>query len=803
MMDTPYFVRAAAVLALTAFALGAHASPLTAQDGPSTSSASSTRAEPRPMNWLDVQNMRQLGQPAPSPDGKWVLYTLSVPDWKEMRRQSDIYVVNTQQGVSSTKRLTYTADKSETTPTWSRDGQFFVFLSDRDAAAANAAAAARTATLPTSGPGAPYFPAAVGGGTGGATFQLYLMRPDGGEARKITDARDGGISTYGFTKDGRWLIYRSGQPSMEQLYAIPTSAVAAGDSVKPVQLTRQPTGVGLWRVSPDSKRIYFATADTTDPDARLRLEKRFDVRVRNAEVPVSSLWALDLDNKRTTRLTRDTSYSVGDFTISPDGKWIGYSAISANRYERNILEQTGNADLYLLDVASGQTERLTKNKEISESPLSFSPDSKTIAFSAPDEFIMRHNLRVYTRDVSTKGGQFKKLGAGFDGGVTIGFWSKDGSTIYFNEGIKATDQLMALDVAANKVRQITTEKASLRAAQDEETDRIFINRSDPKNPPTVYTVNAISDVEKPSSWIKLTDANPWTRDLALGETEEITWKGQDGTPVGGVLVKPVGYQAGKKYPLIVSIHGGPQSADVLSFNGGYGAQIYAGAGYVVLMPNYRNSTNYGQKFEIESQGDYFTKGYHDIMAGVDQLIAQGLVDSTQMGVLGWSAGGHWSNWILTHTNRFKAISTGAGVYNWISMYGESDTQRGRQWYLGDKMYWESPEVAQSWWRQSPAAYIKNAKTPTMIHVVDNDPRVPRPESEGLHMALKKLGVPTEFYVYPGNTHGIPDPRNQLLKSTAEMAWMDYYVRKSGHKFAWRDVLKTVEDPKPQPTALTP
>ena len=802
-MDTHHFVRAAVVLTLTAFALGMPTAPLTAQDGPTTSSASSTRADPRPMNWLDVQNMRQIGQPAPSPDGKWVLYTLSVPDWKEMRRQSDVYLVSTQQGAPSAKRLTYTADKSETTPTWSRDGQFFVFLSDRDAVAANAAAAGRAATLPTCGPGAPYFPPAVGGGAGGAAFQLYLMRPDGGEARKITDARDGGITTYGFTKDGRWLIYRSGQPTQEQLYALPTASIAAGDSVKAVQLTRHPTGVGLWRVSPDSKRIYFATADTVDPDARLRLEKRFDVRVRNADVPVSSLWALDLDAKRTTRLTRDTSYSVGDFTISPDGKWIGFHALSANRYERNILEQNGNADLYLLDVASGQTERLTKNKEIGESPLSFSPDSRTIAFSAPDEFIMRHNLRVYTRDVSARGAQFKKLGAGFDGGVTIGFWSKDGNTIYFNEGVKATDQLMALDVAANKVRQITNERASLRASQDDETDRIFINRSDPKNPPSVYTVNAISDVEKPSTWVKLTDANPWTRDLALGETEEITWKGRDGTPVGGVLVKPVGYQAGKKYPLIVSIHGGPQSADVLSFNGGYGSQIYAGSGYVVLMPNYRNSTNYGQKFEIESQGDYFTKGYEDIMAGVDQLIAQGLVDSTQMGVLGWSAGGHWSNWILTHTNRFKAISSGAGVYNWISMYGESDTQRGRQWYLGDKMYWESPDVAQSWWRQSPAAYIKNAKTPTMIHVVDNDPRVPRPESEGLHMALKKLGVPTELYVYPGNTHGIPDPRNQLLKSTAEQAWMDYYVRKSGHKFAWRDVLKTVEDPKPQPVALTP
>ncbi len=749
---------------------------------------SAAPATPRPMTWVDVQQIRQAGAPVPSPDGKSALYTLSVPDWTNARRQSDIYVVSTTQGVQSTRRLTYTNEKSESAPAWSRDGQYFAFLSDRDAPAAPAAAT-RGSTLPTSGPGMQYLPPAAGAGAGG-TSQLFLMRPDGGEARRITDARDG-VSTFAFSSDGRWLVYRSGQATQEQLYALSVAALVAGDSTKPVQLTRHPTGVGLWRFAPGAQRIYFTAADTVDADEKLRLEKRFDVRIRNSETPLYSLWSLDLDGKRTTRLTRDTSYSVGDMTISPDGKWIGFHGLSTSRYERNILEQQSFADLYLLEVASGTVERLTKNTDIPESNASFSPDSRTIAFSAPDDFIIRHNLRVYLRPVAARGGAFKKLGAGFDGPVTIDFWSKDGSTIHFDVGVKATEQLATLDIASNTVRVITNDKAALRASQDEESERIFITRSDPKTPPTVYTVPSAKDITTRSSWVQLTDPNPWTRTLALGEAEEITWTGKDGTPVGGVLVKPVGYQPGTKVPLIVAIHGGPQAADVLSFNGGYGSQVYAGAGYAVLMPNYRNSTNYGQKFEIESQGDYFTKGYDDIMAGVDHLIRTGLVDSTQMGVLGWSAGGHWSNWILTHTNRFKAISTGAGVYNWISMYGESDTQRGRQWYLGDKMYWDDME---HWWKQSPAAYIKNAKTPTMIHVVDGDPRVPRPESEGLHMALKRLGVPTEFYVYPGGTHGIPDARNQLVKSTAEMAWMDYWVRKSGKKFAWRDVLKTLDDP---------
>lgn len=761
-----------------------------ALSGGTLAAQTATPTTTRPMTWVDVQQLRQAGAPVPSPDGRWALYTLSVPDWTNARRQSDIYVVSTTQGLASTKRLTYTNDKSESAPAWSRDGQYFAFLSDRDAPT-TPAVGTRGSTLPTSGPGMQYLPTAAGGGAGG-TSQLFFMRPDGGEARRITDARDG-VSTFAFSSDGRWLVYRSGQATQEQLYALPVAALVAGESMKPVQLTRHPTGIGMWRFAPDAKRIYFTSADTVDADETLRLEKRFDVRIRNSDSPLFSLWALDLDGKRTTRLTHDTTYSVGDMSISPDGKWIGYHGLSTSRYERNILEQTSFADLYLLEVASSTVERLTKNTEIAESNVSFSPDSRTVAFSAPDDFIMRHNLRVYLRPVDARGAAFRKLGAGFDGPVTIDFWSKDGGTIHFDVGIKATDQLATLDIASNTVRVITNDKAALRASQDEETERIFITRSDPTTPPTVYTVASAKDITTRSSWVQLTDANPWTRSLALGETDEITWMGKDGTPVGGVLVKPVGYQPGMKVPLIVAIHGGPQAADVLSFNGGYGSQVYAGAGYAVLMPNYRNSTNYGQKFEIESQGDYFTKGYHDIMAGVDHLIRTGLVDSTQMGVLGWSAGGHWSNWILTHTNRFKAISTGAGVYNWISMYGESDTQRVRQWYLGDKMYWDDME---HWWKQSPAAYIRNAKTPTMIHVVDGDPRVPRPESEGLHMALKRLGVPTEFYVYPGGTHGIPDARNQLVKSTAEMAWMDFWVRHSGKKFAWRDVLKTLDEERP-------
>jgi dipeptidyl aminopeptidase/acylaminoacyl peptidase len=197
---------------------------------------------------------------------------------------------------------------------------------------------------------------------------------------------------------------------------------------------------------------------------------------------------------------------------------------------------------------------------------------------------------------------------------------------------------------------------------------------------------------------------------------------------------------------------------------------------------------------MEISGDYFRQAFDDIMTGVDNLIKLGMVDETKMGVMGWSAGGHWSNWILTHTNRFKAISSGAGAMNWTSMYAETDIQRNREFYFQGKPY----DRFDHYWDMSPLKYIKNAKTPTLIHVVEGDPRVPRPQSEELHMALKKLGVPTEFMVYPGNTHGIPDMRNQMVKMVSEFGWFEKWIKGKEAWFDWKTLNATLKDDSKKP-----
>jgi len=329
----------------------------------------------RPMTFMDIMEMRQVTAPEISPDGKLALYTLNTPEWKAAKSFTDIYLVALDAGLSSTRQMTFTKDKNESSPKWSRDGKYFVFASNREAPQSNA-----------------------------NQNQLYLMRPDGGEARKFTEAKDG-VGAFAFSRDGRWLAFSAGKDDDQQVWILPVAEI---ETAKPQQLTKHATPIVSWQFSPDSKRIYFISPDSLSKENKERVEQKFTVRIRNEETPLDHLWAIEMDSKRESRLTSSGDYSVSDVTISKDSKWLGLRGTPKDRYQRTVTETTIYADLYLLEAATGQIERLTDNKEIGESALSFAPDSSTIAFSASDDFTYFRNNRVYIRLVSQDGGAMVK-----------------------------------------------------------------------------------------------------------------------------------------------------------------------------------------------------------------------------------------------------------------------------------------------------------------------------------------------------------------------------------------------------------
>ena len=253
-------------------------------------------AEKRAMRFMDVMEMRSIGAGSASPDGKYVLYTVSIPQWKAGKNFTDVFVAAAD-GSTPPRQMTFTKEKNETQPQWARDSKTFGFLSDREGA-----------------------------------NQLYLMRMDGGESRKVSDAKDG-VNAFAFSRDGKWVAFSAGKPEERQVWLMNLEREEV-----PVQLTKHATPVGAWAWSPESSRIFFVAPDTVDKDEQKRKEKKFDVRIMDPERPPSHLWSLSLADKSEKRWTSGEAYGVQEFTISPDSAYLAFRSASRDRHA-NALDQ--------------------------------------------------------------------------------------------------------------------------------------------------------------------------------------------------------------------------------------------------------------------------------------------------------------------------------------------------------------------------------------------------------------------------------------------------------------------------------
>ena len=273
---------------------------------------------------------------------------------------------------------------------------------------------------------------------------------------------------------------------------------------------------------------------------------------------------------------------------------------------------------------------------------------------------------------------------------------------------------------------------------------------------------------------KLTDVNPQVRDLALGETEIVTWKSSDGTPVEGILLKPVGYQPGRRYPLLVEAHGGPTGATNAGFKANWGSpgQVWAGEGWAMLYPNPRGSTGYGEKFTRANIMDWGGGDYRDIMTGVDEMIKRGIADSTKLAFEGWSYGGYMTAWVVSQTSRFKAARMGAGLSDLQSMYGTTDIPG----YIGTFFSGTPTQKTLDFYRaRSAITFVDQVTTPLLILHGGSDERVPVGQSMEYFRALKDRGKPVQLVFYPREGHGLGEYYHQLDKMQRENDWITKYT----------------------------
>jgi dipeptidyl aminopeptidase/acylaminoacyl peptidase len=700
---------------------------------------------PRPMTPLDLLELPDLGENVVSPDGQWLVYAKSLLNWKEGRRYTDLFLARLDG--SEHRQITFT-EKDERRLAWARDSKAFVFVSDRDS------------NKP----------------------QIYWMALEPGEARKLTDEKEG-VRQLEFSKDGRWLAYQTGDPGPKrQLKLIDLADLDGAAAV----LTKHATGVESWRWLPNSAGILFVAPDANREIEQRRRKLGFDVRVNALEEPIDNLWSLDLASKQEKQLTTLDDFRAQKPKISADSRYAAFLAESANRYATEW-----DREVFLVDLQTAALRRLTDNHQ-AEKDFEFSPDSRWLAYTGPNNGEEYRAIKIFL--VPTAGGETRKLLEGWSYDGAIGFWKPDSSGIYFASTLGVSNQILRTDLDGGKPEQLTAGAQQLQINRDDDSGVILIALTTPTHPQELFSAK-MEDLADPTQWKQVTRVVEDLSRFQLGAPESIRWTSTDGKQVEGVLIKPVGYEAGKRYPLIVQIHGGPAGTSMIGFSGNWGtyADVFAGKGYAVFQPNYRGSAGYGDDFRRAIAGDYFRQGFEDIMSGVDYLIDQGIADPDKMGHMGWSAGGHWSNWALTHTDRFKAISSGAGAVNWISMWAQSEVQVDREFYFQGKPY-ENPEHYRE---VSPITYIKNAKTPTLIMCGTDDPRVPNAQSRELYLSLQKLGVPVEYIEFPGMPHSLTKPRYQYIKMEAELAWFEKWINGSEGWLDWKAMLETVPGAKPE------
>jgi dipeptidyl aminopeptidase/acylaminoacyl peptidase len=601
---------------------------------------------------------------------------------------------------------------------------------------------------------------------------LWIVDIDGSRVRELTSGAHRDSSPV-WSPDGKRIAFLSDRDGTDQLH------VMWLDTREMAQLTRFERAPNNINWSPDGKYIAFTSSvPDNDPILPVKLpEKPRGAEWARPAVVVDRLqWAsdgrgplpkanthvfvIDATLGGTPRQVTSGKYNHTGFDWSPDGRTIYVSGI--RKPEAEYLRR--DSEIYAIDTATLEIEQLTDRKGPDDNPET-SPNGNWIAYTGYDDKMYTNHIgSLYLMD--KRGGGKRLLATDLLSSPQNLSWAADSSGFYFSVEEKGSSHVyfIALD---GKKRKVTDGVQMLNGFSLSAGGQAAAVRTSFQEPGALVTFN----LKDAARMAKLVDVNSDVlANVKLGEAEELWFTSKDGLKVQGWLIKPANFAAGRKYPLVLWIHGGPWSMYSVAWNWAF--QNFAANGYAVLYTNPRGSTGYGQEFVNGIQYSYPGKDYDDLMAGVDAAIAQGFIDDKNLFVCGGSGGGVLTAWIVGHTDRFAAAVSMRPVINWHSFVGTTD---GASWYYQfQKRPWEDPmEFAV----RSPLHYVANVKTPTMVMTGEADLRTPMGQSEEYYRALKMLKKETLLVRMPDEFHGWRRPSHQLLQQLYLQAWFEKYMRK--------------------------
>jgi dipeptidyl aminopeptidase/acylaminoacyl peptidase len=654
----------------------------------------------RPMTVDDLLTAVRITDPRLSPDGRLVAYVRTTTEMPSGKRAGQVWIASAD-GSGGARQITF-GEKTADMPLFSPDGRTLAFLSAR-----------------------------------GGSRQVYVLDLAGGEARKLTDFAKGVEGPLVFSPDGKKLALVSD--------VFPGCADEACNKKMAEEAEKSPVKVHKLT------RLLYRHWDSWRENVRHHI-----FLTDLATGAAVDLTPGDFDSPA-------NNYEDRSVAFSPDGTRI---AFVSNRDGNDAEASSTNKDVWLVPAAGGPAVKVTANRAQDAHPA-FSPDGKTLAvrsqrragFEADRWYLDLH-------DVATK--EKRTLFTTPDLSVTEFVFSPDGKTVLFTAEREGTENLYSVDSAGGTPREIVTGGVigSLQAGRG----FVLFSKTTLTSPADLFRASVDAPMTAPAKVTRLTDANPAFRgDVAFAAPESLWVKGAKGDRVQYWLVKPPSFDPAKKYPAVFLIHGGPQGAwqDGWSFR--WCPSLWAAQGWIVALPNPRGSTGFGQSFVDEISQDWGGKVMTDLDAVFDAVVKMPFVDSARTGIAGASYGGYAVDWILGHTDRFKAAVTHDGVFNLQSMSLSTEEQWFSDWDLGGEPW--SQRARENYAKWSPHLFADKIRTPTLVITNELDFRVPVDQGLQLFTVLKRKGVPSEALVFPDEGHFVLKPLNSKRWHEEVFAWM--------------------------------